>query len=104
MPVKLKYGFQPQAALQSILFSFSTSCNSCTDPYLLFQWIEFLLFACLLLGVCIIFSIMACFYKYVDPDQLDKIYLADSAIEDYDEVNMKKKDIQLQEEGNSTKL
>uniref|UniRef100_A0A3Q3X4N3 Solute carrier family 15 member 2 n=1 Tax=Mola mola TaxID=94237 RepID=A0A3Q3X4N3_MOLML len=68
------------------------------------QWIEFLLFACLLLGVCIIFSIMACFYKYVDPDQLDKIYLADSAIEDYDEVNMKKKDIQLQEEGNSTKL
>uniref|UniRef100_A0A674NLG1 Solute carrier family 15 member 2 n=1 Tax=Takifugu rubripes TaxID=31033 RepID=A0A674NLG1_TAKRU len=39
------------------------------------QWIEFLLFACLLLGVCIIFSIMAHFYTYVDPDQMVKLYV-----------------------------
>ncbi|MBN3306543.1 S15A2 protein, partial [Amia calva] len=35
------------------------------------QWSEFLLFAVLLVAVSIIFSIMAHFYKYVDPEQLD---------------------------------
>lgn len=38
------------------------------------QWAEFLLFAGLLVGVSIIFSIMAYFYTYVDPDNLDKMY------------------------------
>ncbi|RXN19845.1 solute carrier family 15 member 2-like protein [Labeo rohita] len=38
------------------------------------QWSEFLLFAGLLVGVSIIFSVMAYFYTYVDPDQLDKIF------------------------------
>uniref|UniRef100_A0A671XNP7 Solute carrier family 15 member 2 n=1 Tax=Sparus aurata TaxID=8175 RepID=A0A671XNP7_SPAAU len=42
------------------------------------QWKEFLLFACLLLGVFIIFSIMAHFYTYVDPEQLDKKRLQDN--------------------------
>lgn len=31
------------------------------------QWTEFVLFACLLVAVCIIFSIMAYFYQYMDP-------------------------------------
>lgn len=39
------------------------------------QWKEFVLFAGLLLGVCIIFSVMAHFYTYVDPEQLNKLYL-----------------------------
>ncbi|XP_056610868.1 solute carrier family 15 member 2 [Triplophysa dalaica] len=38
------------------------------------QWTEFLLFAGLLVAVSIIFSIMAYFYTYVDPDQLDKLF------------------------------
>lgn len=38
------------------------------------QWAEFLLFAGLLVAVSIIFSIMAYFYTYVDPDQLDKLF------------------------------
>lgn len=42
------------------------------------QWKEFLLFAGLLLAVCIIFSIMASFYTYVDPEELNKVYLDDS--------------------------
>ncbi|XP_051998894.1 solute carrier family 15 member 2 [Xyrauchen texanus] len=42
------------------------------------QWVEFLLFASLLLAVSIIFSIMAYFYTYVDPDQLDKIFKEDA--------------------------
>uniref|UniRef100_A0AAY4BV43 Solute carrier family 15 member 2 n=1 Tax=Denticeps clupeoides TaxID=299321 RepID=A0AAY4BV43_9TELE len=36
------------------------------------QWTEFLLFGGLLVAVCIIFSIMAYFYNYVNPDQLGK--------------------------------
>ncbi|KAJ8283069.1 hypothetical protein COCON_G00055880 [Conger conger] len=39
------------------------------------QWMEFLLFACLLVAVSVIFSIMARFYTYVNPDQLDKMFL-----------------------------
>ncbi|CAM9289699.1 unnamed protein product [Lampetra fluviatilis] len=34
------------------------------------QWVEFILFACLLFAVFIIFSIMAYFYVYVDPSNL----------------------------------
>ncbi|XP_032879401.1 solute carrier family 15 member 2-like [Amblyraja radiata] len=36
------------------------------------QWEEFVLFACLLLAVCIIFSIMAYHYTYVDSGELAK--------------------------------
>uniref|UniRef100_A0A8C5N7T0 Solute carrier family 15 member 2-like n=1 Tax=Gouania willdenowi TaxID=441366 RepID=A0A8C5N7T0_GOUWI len=41
------------------------------------QWKEFLLFMGLLLAVCIIFSVMAHFYTYVDPDQLQKMHRED---------------------------
>uniref|UniRef100_A0A3P8QLN1 Solute carrier family 15 member 2 n=1 Tax=Astatotilapia calliptera TaxID=8154 RepID=A0A3P8QLN1_ASTCA len=54
------------------------------------QWIEFLLFACLLLGVCIIFSVMAHFYTYVDPEEMEKLYLENS--------------IELNKTGKSTKM
>lgn len=72
-----------------------------------FQWKEFLLFAALLLGVCIIFSIMAYFYQYVDPDQLDKMYLDDLGKDDDDddeEVKMKDKGMEMKKKGNGTKL
>ncbi|XP_007071949.3 solute carrier family 15 member 2 isoform X1 [Chelonia mydas] len=39
---------------------------------LLEQWAEFVLFACLLFAVCIIFSIMGYFYVTVDPEKLTK--------------------------------
>ncbi|KAM8749423.1 solute carrier family 15 member 2 [Acanthopagrus schlegelii] len=72
------------------------------------QWKEFLLFACLLLGVCIIFSIMAYFYKYVDPDQLDKVYMVDSSKEEDDDHDDKKQnksnDIHLVKAGQGTRL
>ncbi|KAK5860686.1 hypothetical protein PBY51_022147 [Eleginops maclovinus] len=72
------------------------------------QWKEFLLFAGLLLGVCIIFSIMAYFYTYVDPDQLDKTYLEDSGKEedddDEDHVKKKSNDVKLNKRGKSTKM
>ncbi|XP_042350019.1 solute carrier family 15 member 2 [Plectropomus leopardus] len=64
------------------------------------QWKEFLLFAGLLLGVCIIFSIMAHFYTYVDPSQLDK-YLEE---DDDDKVKNKTSDMRLHKTGKSTRL
>ncbi|XP_037543084.1 solute carrier family 15 member 2 [Nematolebias whitei] len=67
------------------------------------QWKEFLLFAGLLLGVCIIFSIMAAFYTYVNPEQLDKVFLEDSE-KDEDDDNMKKKDLVMKGTGKSTRL
>uniref|UniRef100_H2V5Q6 Solute carrier family 15 member 2 n=1 Tax=Takifugu rubripes TaxID=31033 RepID=H2V5Q6_TAKRU len=69
------------------------------------QWIEFLLFACLLLGVCIIFSIMAHFYTYVDPDQMVKLYVGNSDKiddDDADETGRKRNDMALKE--TSTKM
>ncbi|XP_032384723.1 solute carrier family 15 member 2 [Etheostoma spectabile] len=70
------------------------------------QWKEFLLFAVLLLAVCVIFSIMAYFYTYVDPDQLDKVYLEDSGKEGNDDDNRKRKteNLHLNKTGKGTKL
>lgn len=70
------------------------------------QWKEFLLFAGLLLGVFVIFSIMAYFYTYVDPDQLLKLYSEDSGKEDDDPDNLKKKpkDVELKETKKITRL
>uniref|UniRef100_A0A671XM18 Solute carrier family 15 member 2 n=1 Tax=Sparus aurata TaxID=8175 RepID=A0A671XM18_SPAAU len=71
------------------------------------QWKEFLLFACLLLGVFIIFSIMAHFYTYVDPEQLDKVYMMNSSKEEDDhddKKNKKSNDIHLVKAGQGTRL
>lgn len=38
---------------------------------LLFQWAEYVLFASLLVAVCVIFSIMAYFYTYIDPAEIE---------------------------------
>lgn len=35
------------------------------------KWAEYVLFASLLLVVCVIFSIMAYFYKYIDPAEIE---------------------------------
>lgn len=56
------------------------------------QWKEFALFAGLLLGVSIIFSIMASFYTYVDPEELSKVYLEDSKYGSTEEKKRKPSD------------
>uniref|UniRef100_A0A8C7YGI0 Solute carrier family 15 member 2 n=1 Tax=Oryzias sinensis TaxID=183150 RepID=A0A8C7YGI0_9TELE len=66
------------------------------------QWKEFVLFAGLLLGVCIIFSVMSVFYKYVEPENMDKINLEDTKEED--EGDGKKSSMMLDKTGKSTKL
>ncbi|NXU48806.1 S15A1 protein, partial [Turnix velox] len=49
------------------------------------QWAEYVLFAALLLAVCIIFAVMAYFYTYVDPSEVE-------AQLDEEEKNQVKKD------------
>lgn len=64
----------------------------CTELHFLIQWVEFLLFAGLLVAVSIIFSIMAYFYTYVDPDQMDKLFREDTDDEKVKSLNGMKND------------
>ncbi|CAJ0968438.1 unnamed protein product [Ranitomeya imitator] len=41
------------------------------------QWAEYILFAALLVAVCIIFAIMAYFYTYIDPAAIEAQYDSD---------------------------
>uniref|UniRef100_A0A8C6WTN1 Solute carrier family 15 member 2 n=1 Tax=Neogobius melanostomus TaxID=47308 RepID=A0A8C6WTN1_9GOBI len=69
------------------------------------QWIEFLLFAGLLLAVFVIFSIMAHFYTYVNPEELDKVYLDDSKYAARDGKKRRPSDsLQMNKPDKSTKL
>ncbi|NXN42271.1 S15A1 protein, partial [Rhinoptilus africanus] len=54
------------------------------------QWAEYVLFAALLLAVCIIFAVMAYFYTYVDPNEIEAQF-------DEEEKNKAKKDPDLYE-------
>ncbi|XP_020786900.2 solute carrier family 15 member 2 [Boleophthalmus pectinirostris] len=69
------------------------------------QWKEFLLFAALLLAVCIIFSIQAFLYTYVDPEQMNKVYQDDVNYGSTEEKKRRPSDsLQMKEKGKSTKL
>lgn len=46
------------------------------------QWAEYVLFAALLLVVCIIFAIMASFYTYVDPNEIEAQFSEEKKKED----------------------
>ncbi|NXX96720.1 S15A1 protein, partial [Centropus bengalensis] len=54
------------------------------------QWAEYVLFAALLLVVCIVFAVMAYFYTYIDPNEVE-------AQLDEEEKNQVKKDENLHE-------
>lgn len=41
------------------------------------QWAEYVLFAALLVAVCIIFAVMAYFYTYVDPAEIEAQFDSD---------------------------
>ncbi|NXN02066.1 S15A1 protein, partial [Sylvia borin] len=46
------------------------------------QWVEYVLFAALLLVVCIIFAIMASFYTYIDPNEIEAQFIKEEKEED----------------------
>ncbi|KAF7661999.1 hypothetical protein LDENG_00249690 [Lucifuga dentata] len=56
------------------------------------QWAEYVLFASLLVAVCIIFSIMAYFYTYIDPTEIEAQFKKTS---DEDDEDCKKADVEL---------
>uniref|UniRef100_A0A8C7I1X5 Solute carrier family 15 member 1 n=1 Tax=Oncorhynchus kisutch TaxID=8019 RepID=A0A8C7I1X5_ONCKI len=58
------------------------------------QWAEFVLFASLLVAVCVIFSIMAYFYTYMDPAEIEAQFRDKDGTEESDkeELQMQKKD------------
>ncbi|XP_069009993.1 solute carrier family 15 member 1 [Embiotoca jacksoni] len=53
------------------------------------RWAEYLLFACLLIAVCVIFSIMAHFYTYIDPAEIEAQFR--KKVDDYDDEDDKRK-------------
>lgn len=62
------------------------------------QWAEYVLFAALLLCVCVIFSIMAYFYTYIDPEEIEAQYT------EYDpEDKEKKKQLEMKTDASDNK-
>ncbi|KAM9851239.1 solute carrier family 15 member 1-like [Aulostomus maculatus] len=55
------------------------------------QWAEYVLFASLLMAVCIIFSIMAYFYTYIDPAEIEAQFKKDASDDNFDDDDDKKK-------------
>ncbi len=49
------------------------------------KWAEYILFASLLMAVCIIFSIMAYFYTYIDPAEIEAQFKTKVHEDDEDE-------------------
>ncbi|KAM7380497.1 hypothetical protein PAMP_003788 [Pampus punctatissimus] len=75
------------------------------------QWAEYILFASLLVAVCIIFSIMAYFYTYIDPSEIEAQFKKNDHDDDEDdktqlqktEVEMVKKDSKSHDEDDAAK-
>ncbi|XP_041662318.1 solute carrier family 15 member 1 [Cheilinus undulatus] len=55
------------------------------------QWAEFVLFASLLLAVCVIFSIMAYFYTYIDPTEIEAQFKKKGDEDEKDDKSEQKK-------------
>lgn len=50
-------------------------CYELMGMYVSFQWAEYLLFASLLVAVSVIFAIMAYFYTYMDPTEIEAQFM-----------------------------
>uniref|UniRef100_A0A8C6P5P6 Solute carrier family 15 member 1 n=1 Tax=Nothobranchius furzeri TaxID=105023 RepID=A0A8C6P5P6_NOTFU len=59
------------------------------------QWTEYVLFASLLLCVCIIFSIMAYFYTYIDPTEIEAKFRRNVGDDD-DDKNDKQRKLEME--------
>uniref|UniRef100_A0AAY4CDK0 Solute carrier family 15 member 1a n=1 Tax=Denticeps clupeoides TaxID=299321 RepID=A0AAY4CDK0_9TELE len=60
------------------------------------KWAEYLLFACLLVAVCVIFSIMAYFYTYMDPAAIEAQYREEKELEPEEKEQLEMTKDQLQ--------
>lgn len=77
---------------------------------LFLQWAEYVLFASLLVAVCIIFSIMAYFYTYIDPAEIEAKFKQNKELRPEDKEAKESKAIEmetqetLQSQDNETKI
>lgn len=60
------------------------------------KWAEFFLFASLLVAVCVIFSIMAYFYTYIDPTEIEAQFTEKKEEKDEEEEKDEMKKIEVQ--------
>ncbi|XP_078513644.1 solute carrier family 15 member 1 isoform X2 [Lissotriton helveticus] len=84
MKAVLQGGWQLTVAFGNVIVLIVAGASRLSE-----QWAEYVLFAALLFAVCIIFSIMAYFYTYVDPAEIEA---------QFDDPDRKKKEKEL--EGN----
>lgn len=63
---------------------------------LFLQWAEYVLFASLLVAVCIIFSIMAYFYTYIDPAEIEAQFKENNELEPDGKKEKGSKDIEME--------
>lgn len=75
-----------------------TPCLSlCLSPPLP-QWAEYILFASLLIAVCVIFSIMAHFYTYIDPAEIEAQFMNNDDDED-DKIQLQTTEVEMVKTG-----
>lgn len=82
MKAVLQGGWQLTVAFGNVIVLIVAGASRLSE-----QWAEYLLFAALLFAVCIIFSIMAYFYTYVDPAEIEA---------QFDDPDRKKKEKELE--------
>uniref|UniRef100_UPI0037E729A5 solute carrier family 15 member 1 n=1 Tax=Semicossyphus pulcher TaxID=241346 RepID=UPI0037E729A5 len=63
------------------------------------QWAEYVLFASLLLAVCLIFSVMAYFYTYIDPAEIEAQFTKKVDDDDDDDKSKLQKDFEMEKKG-----
>ncbi|NWH73048.1 S15A1 protein, partial [Piaya cayana] len=66
MKAVLQAGWQFAVAVGNIIVLIVAGASKLSE-----QWAEYVLFAALLLVVCIIFAVMAYFYTYIDPNEIE---------------------------------
>ncbi|XP_076602978.1 solute carrier family 15 member 1 [Chaetodon auriga] len=63
------------------------------------QWAEYILFASLLIAVCFIFSIMAHFYTYINPAEIEAQFKKNDDDDDDDRSQLKEKEVEMVQKG-----
>lgn len=66
----------------------------CLSPPLS-KWAEYVLFASLLFAVCIIFSIMAYFYTYINPAEIEAQFKQKFDEDDDDKSQLQKEEVEM---------
>lgn len=89
LPKKVKW--EQREASRITLNMFAKSFITCSVSPSILKWAEFFLFASLLVAVCVIFSIMAYFYTYIDPTEIEAQFSQEKDEEDEKEKDKMRK-------------